>query len=231
MSAGQSILGHIPSRIKVGSWNVAACKDVERDIGAWFVEGKGIDQKLAGLDVSDGIEEDHSQDGIESVSAQEERRRKKHSTLPLNDTGTIAGGGDIDLYVLGLQEVVELSSAKEYLTRVYADPSTALKWKAAMIAALPAGYQLVSEQQLSGLLMLIYASPDLAPTISSVSSVAVGTGFFGIFGKQRRRNYQDSTWRNNTPCFCQLPSGLWNRFCTSGTKMLGRHADTKQDPF
>lgn len=171
-------------KIKVGSWNVAACKDVERDIGGWFVEGKGIDQKLAGLDISDGIGQDHSQAGLESVGEQEERRTKKHSTLPLNDKGTIIGGGDIDLYVLGLQEVVELSSAKEYLTRVYTDPSTTLKWKAAMIAALPAGYQLVSEQQLSGLLMLIYASPDLAPTISSVSSVAVGTGFFGYLGNK-----------------------------------------------
>jgi phosphatidylinositol-bisphosphatase len=171
-------------KIKVGSWNVAACKNVERDIGDWFVKGKGIDQKLAGLDVTDGIEEDHSQDGIESIRAQEERQRKKHSTLPLNDTGNIIGGGDIDLYILGLQEVVELSSAKEYLTRVYTDPSTALKWKAAMIAALPAGYQLVSEQQLSGLLMLIFASPDLAPAVSSVSSVAVGTGFLGYLGNK-----------------------------------------------
>ena len=221
-------------KIKVGSWNVAACKHVERDIGAWFVEGKGIDQKLAGLDVSDSIQEDHSQAGIESVRAQEERQTMKHSTLPLNDEGTITGGGDIDLYVLGLQEVVELSSAKEYLTRVYTDPSTALKWKAAMIAALPAGYQLVSEQQLSGLLMLIYASPDLAPTINSVSSVAVGTGFLGYLGNKGAVTTRIVLGETTRLVFinCHLASGTGSahlgRRCWDVTQILSR---THFDPI
>jgi phosphatidylinositol-bisphosphatase len=221
-------------KIKVGSWNVAACKDVERDIGGWFVEGKGIDRRLAGLDVSDGIEEDQSQADIESVGAQEERQRKKHSTLPLNETGTITGGADIDLYVLGLQEVVELSSAKEYLTRVYTDPSTALKWKAAMIAALPAGYQVVSEQQLSGLLMLIYASPDLAPTISSVSSVAVGTGFLGYLGNKGAITTRIVLGETTRVVFvnCHLASGTGSahldRRCWDVTQVLNR---THFDPI
>jgi phosphatidylinositol-bisphosphatase len=221
-------------RIKVGSWNVAACKDVERDIGGWFVEGKGIDKNLAGLQVSDGIEDDHSQAGVESIKDQEERRTRKHSTLPLNDEGTITGGSDIDLYVLGLQEVVELSSAKEYLTRVYTDPSTALKWKAAMIAALPAGYQLVSEQQLSGLLMLIYASPELAPTISSVSSVAVGTGFLGYLGNKGAITTRIVLGETTRLVFvnCHLASGIGSahleRRCWDVTQILSR---THFDPI
>jgi hypothetical protein len=166
-------------RIKVGSWNVAACKDVERDIGGWFVEGRGIDQRLAGLQLAEDTEESHY---VESVEAQEARRKKKHSTLPLNDPGIITGGDDIGIYAIGLQEVVELSSAKEYIGRVYTDPWPAIKWKKAMENALPEGYELVSEQQLSGLLLLVYASPEIAPTISSVSSVAVGTGFLGYLG-------------------------------------------------
>lgn len=171
-------------KIKVGTWNVAACKDVEKDVGGWFVEGKGIDKKLAGLENFDGFEDDQSQDGIESVKDQEERRKEKRSTLPIHDEGTIHGREHVDLYVLGLQEVVDLTYLNNYLTRVYTDPSTALKWKAAMIAALPAGYQLVSEQQLSGLLLLIYASPDLTPAISSVSSVGVGTGALRVIGNK-----------------------------------------------
>ncbi len=221
-------------RIKVGSWNVAACKDVERDVGGWFVRGKGIDKNLAGLQISDAIEDEHSQASVESVTAQEERRAKKQSTLPLNDEGTITGGGDIDLYVLGLQEVVELSSAKEYLTRVYTDPSTALKWKAAMIAALPAGYQLVSEQQLSGLLMLIYASPYLAPSISSVSSVAVGTGFLGYLGNKGAVTTRIVLGETTRLVFvnCHLASGTGSahleRRCWDVTQILSR---TRFDPI
>jgi inositol polyphosphate 5-phosphatase INPP5B/F len=221
-------------RIKVGSWNVAACKGVERDIGGWFVGGKGIDRNLAGLQVSDEIEDNHSQDDIESIREQEERRTKKQSTLPLNDEGMVTGGRDIDLYVIGLQEVVELSSAKEYLTRVYTDPSTALKWRTAMVAALPAGYQLVSEQQLSGLLMLIYASPELAPTISSVSSVAVGTGILGYLGNKGAIATRIVLGETTRLVFinCHLASGTGpanlERRCWDVTQILSR---THFDPI
>lgn len=212
-------------RIKVGSWNVAACKDVERDIGGWFVEGRGIDQRLAGVQLAADTEESHY---VESVEAQEARRKKKHSTLPLNDPGIITGGDDIGIYAIGLQEVVELSSAKEYIGRVYTDPWPAIKWKKAMENALPEGYELVSEQQLSGLLLLVYASPEIAPTISSVSSVAVGTGFLGYLGNKGAVTTRIVLGETTRLVFvnCHLASGTGpanlDRRCWDVTQILTR---------
>src|SRR5271168_4878905 len=44
-------------KIKVGSWNVAAIKGTERDLGAWFVDGlgvKGLSEDPAGLAAESG---------------------------------------------------------------------------------------------------------------------------------------------------------------------------------
>ncbi|KAH7360926.1 Endonuclease/exonuclease/phosphatase [Rhexocercosporidium sp. MPI-PUGE-AT-0058] len=171
-------------RIKIGTWNVAACPGTEKDLGGWFVDGKGIDKRLAGLKIADGITKDKSQDNVESVGAQEERWSKKDSSIPKDDEGTIAGGEEIGIFVLGLQEVVDLNSAREYIGRVYTDPEPTAKWRKAMMDGLPAGYVLVTEQQLSGLLLFIFASPTIAPTISSVSTVSVGTGIMGYLGNK-----------------------------------------------
>lgn len=171
-------------RIKIGTWNVAACPGTERDLGGWFVDGKGVDKRLAGLRVKEGIEKDRSQDHVESVGAQEERWTKKVSSIPKDDEGTIPGGEDIGIFVLGLQEVVDLTSAREYIGRVYTDPEPTAKWRKAMTDGLPPGYVLIAEQQLSGLLLFIFASPSIAPTISSVSTVSVGTGIMGYLGNK-----------------------------------------------
>lgn len=171
-------------KIKIGTWNVAACPGVEKDIGGWFIDGKGIDSKLVGAEVADRVDADGSQDHIESLKGQEGRRSKNHSSIPLNDKGTIAGGSDIGLYVLGLQEVVDIGSAKEYISKLYTDPAPLAKWKAALESSLPKGYSLVSAQQLSGILLLIYASPEIAPSISSVSSIPIGTGVMGYLGNK-----------------------------------------------
>jgi len=171
-------------RVKIGSWNVAACPGTEKDLAGWFVEGKGIDKRLAGLQVAEGIEDNGSQEYIESVDAQEARWKKKQSTIPRGDEGTIAGGDDIGIYVLGLQEVVDLTSAREYIGRVYTDPEPTAKWRKALTDSIPPGYVLISEQQLSGLLLFIFASPTIAPTISSVSTVSVGTGIMGYLGNK-----------------------------------------------
>jgi phosphatidylinositol-bisphosphatase len=170
-------------KIKIGSWNVAACPGTEKDLGAWFVDGKGVDETLTGLESPEGTKDENPHE-IESVADQEARRSKKASTVPLGDTGTITGGEDVGLYVLGLQEVVELSSATQYIGRVYTDSTPLTKWKNALVSSLPRGYKLVAEQQLSGLLILIAASPTIAPTISSVSSVSVGTGVMGYLGNK-----------------------------------------------
>jgi len=171
-------------KIKIGCWNVAACPGTEKDLAGWFAEGKGVDKHLAGLQVSTEIKDNHSQDHIESLEHQEARRTKKESTIPYGDKGTIVGGDNIGIYVLGLQEIVDLASTKEYIGKVYTDSGPTNKWRKALTDAIPEGYGLVSEQQLSGLLLLIYASPAVYPTITSVSTVTVGTGIMGYLGNK-----------------------------------------------
>jgi phosphatidylinositol-bisphosphatase len=165
-------------RIKIGTWNVAAKKGTEKDVGGWFVRGQGVEEKLAGLDISS-----EAQDARESVDHQEARQSRRHTTIPKNDAGSLPGGKEIGLYVLGVQEVVDVSSTTEALRR-YTDPSPANKFKDSISAALPPGYSLVAEQQLIGLLLLIYASPSVAPDIKSVSTTSVGTGVMGYMGNK-----------------------------------------------
>ncbi|CAK4033126.1 related to inositol polyphosphate 5-phosphatase ocrl-1 [Lecanosticta acicola] len=177
-------------RIKVGTWNVAAYKGAEKDVGGWFVQGKGLAERLTGLNINTEEERTPKED----VSEQEERYQSKKSALPAGDQGSLPtlpagdqsslpGNEDVGLYVLGLQEVVDISSATEAL-RPYTDPSVATRWKEAMEAALPAGYKLVAEQQLIGLLLLVYAAPDVAKDVKSVSTTSVGTGLMGYMGNK-----------------------------------------------
>ncbi|KAI9712876.1 MAG: hypothetical protein M1812_006745 [Candelaria pacifica] len=175
-------------RIKVGTWNVASLSGTEKDIEGWFVDGKGVSASLAGLDLdpthgNTSTERNGSEPEVESVAEQEARRTKKHSTIPKNDQGALPGGEEIGLYALGLQEVVDISSATEAL-RPYTDPAVSRKWRYAVGNALPRGYELVAEQQLIGLLLLVYASPKVAPMVSSVSTTSVGTGVMGYMGNK-----------------------------------------------
>ncbi|KAK4501230.1 hypothetical protein PRZ48_007037 [Zasmidium cellare] len=163
-------------RIKVGSWNVAAFKGTEKDVGGWFVGGRGVAEGLTGLNIDDPRER-------EEVAEQENRYERGESTIPIGDSGNLPKDDEVGLYFLGLQEVVDVNSASEAL-RPYTDPSAANKWKDAMKAALPEGYQLVAEQQLIGMLLLIYAAPDVAKDIKSVSTTSVGTGLMGYMGNK-----------------------------------------------
>ncbi|KAL8825428.1 MAG: hypothetical protein Q9170_007795 [Blastenia crenularia] len=169
-------------RIKIGTWNVAALHGTEKDIGSWFVGGKGISESLTVLSFGEKGEAAHKED-LEDVGHQEARRSKKGPTTPLNDPGLIPGGEDVGLYVLGLQEIVDISSATEAL-KPYNDPHPSRKWKNAVEAALPEEYVKIAEQQLVGLYMVIYAAPTIAPTISSVSTTSVGTGLMGYMGNK-----------------------------------------------
>lgn len=157
-------------KIKVGSWNVAGLKGVEQDVGGWFVGGKGIEESLVGMDIT--------KEQRESVVHQEARRSKVAPTIPHNDVKVLPGDEEVGIYALGLQEVVDITSATEAL-RPFTDPSVAKRWKAAVGAAMPAGYQLVAEQQLIGLLLLVYVSPEVHPQIKAVSTTSVGTGLMG----------------------------------------------------
>jgi phosphatidylinositol-bisphosphatase len=179
-------------RIKIGTWNTAAYKGAVKDVGGWFVDGKGVAEALAGLKIGDPSQVHHGGDEIpdqtglearEDVAEQEARYERKKSTVPVNDPGSIPGGDDIGLYALGLQEVVDINSVSEAL-RPFTDPSIAKKWKVEMEKSLPKGYTLVAEQQLLGLLLLIYAAPDIASEVRSVSTTSVGTGLGGYMGNK-----------------------------------------------
>ena len=174
-------------KVKVGTWNVASLSGTEKDVGGWFVDGKGVSESLSGLNIKDdGKSRNNSHSGspdIESVASQEKRRSKKRPTIPKHDPGLIPGGDEVGLYVLGLQEIVDISSVTEAL-RPYSDTLPGRKWKQAVAEALPNGYQQVAEQQLIGLFLVIYASPEIAPIISSVSTTSVGTGLGGYMGNK-----------------------------------------------
>ncbi len=168
-------------KVKVGTWNVAALSGTEMDVGAWFVAGKGVkglDEDLSGVSGEDQASAASGEGNIESIEDQELRRTKKKATIPKNDVPAVAAGEDIGLYVLGLQEIVDISSASEAL-RPFADPTPGKKWKTAVKESLPQGYENVAEQQMSGLFLLVYASPEIAASIGSVSSTSVGTGLMG----------------------------------------------------
>lgn len=152
-------------RVKVGTWNVAASPGTDKDLASWFVEGRGVDPKLATLSPS-----------VYNNSAA--------TSDPDGDSVQLVGGDKIGLYVLGLQEAADLYGPGIYLRPYSGVEDAKAKWKTALQEALPAGYEFVSCSQLAGLLLLVYASPEVAPTISNVSSTTVGTGLMGLLGNK-----------------------------------------------
>ncbi|KAK4118184.1 DNase I-like protein [Parathielavia appendiculata] len=158
-------------RIKVGTWNVAACPGTDKDLARWFVDGEGLDPALG---------------SSKPTSHKETQGREDQDGSPGVDApGFLAEDDKIGLYVLGLQEVNILTAPSQYMTWIYAaDDSTAGKWKAALEAGLPDGYQLVACEQLAGMLLLVYASPQIAPRISNISTSVVGAGALGYLGNK-----------------------------------------------
>ncbi|KAG8159148.1 hypothetical protein KVR01_010809 [Diaporthe batatas] len=154
-------------RLKIGSWNVAACPGTDKDLAAWFVDGKGLDGNLA----SPGLFQNPA------IKTQD----PEAAGSPSPASARVVGGDKIDLYILGLQEVVTLNPVTQY---VYSDTNPTDKWRLALEAALPEGYQFIGSEQMSGLLLLMYASPDLTPCIGHISTKAVGTGVGGWFGNK-----------------------------------------------
>ncbi|KZL85856.1 type ii inositol- -trisphosphate 5-phosphatase [Colletotrichum incanum] len=162
-------------RVKIGTWNVAACPGTDKDLASWFVDGYGLDTTLSKLDVSD-------HDTVETKPPP--ATKKGSDDQDPNASVHLVGGDKIGLYVLGLQEIVDLNMARDYMNRMSSDPAPMKKWKEALEEAMPEGYELVAAEQMSGLLLLAYASPEVAPTVSNVSTVSVGTGLFGYLGNK-----------------------------------------------
>ncbi|KAL2152263.1 hypothetical protein VTH82DRAFT_5447 [Thermothelomyces myriococcoides] len=158
-------------RIKVGTWNVAACPGTDKDLARWFVDGEGLDPSL-GSTKPPGNDGEGGRGDFDGPSDGE-------PPIELTERGKIG------LYVLGLQEVNDLTAPGQYMPWIYsAEASNMGKWKAALEAALPPDYQLVVAEQLAGLLLLAYASPEIAPTISNVSTNSVATGALGYLGNK-----------------------------------------------
>lgn len=198
-------------KIKIGTWNVASISGTEKDLGPWFIGGygvKGLSQDLAGLAVETQPDGSYNHHDIESVEQQEARVAKKKTTLPKVDVPAVEHDEDIDLYVLGLQEVIDVSSMTEAV-KPFTDPNPAKKWKKALKGSLPPGYEKIAEQQLLGLLVLIYASPQLAPTINSVSTSSVGTGLMGYLGNKGAVSVRLMVGETTRMCFvnCHLAAG------------------------
>ncbi|PGH05270.1 hypothetical protein AJ80_08378 [Polytolypa hystricis UAMH7299] len=168
-------------RVKIGSWNVAALSETEDDLRHWF---RGSSSQPRQRD-SNGYQDNGATTAERTVGYGEGEAVRDGPQADASETRTsnkvMSGGDDVDIYVLGLQEIVDVTSPSEAL-RPYVDPAPSIRWKRAVEDALPAGYKLVSSQQLVGLLLLIYASPPIE--VSSVSSAAVGTGLMGYMGNK-----------------------------------------------
>ncbi|CAK7565410.1 MAG: hypothetical protein SEPTF4163_003327 [Sporothrix epigloea] len=169
-------------RVKVGTWNVAACPGTDHDLAAWFVNGEGVDSQLSnvlGASSNGALEQDAS-----TLDATVEDELEGGGQGPA--AVRVIGNDKVGLYVLGLQEVVDLNMASQYVSRVYADtPAPVLeRWRTALSRALPAGYVSVATEQMSGLLLLVYASPEIACMVSHASTSAVGTGLLGMLGNK-----------------------------------------------
>ncbi|KAI1299502.1 type II inositol-1,4,5-trisphosphate 5-phosphatase [Xylaria venustula] len=169
-------------RIKIGTWNVAGCPGTDKDLASWFVEGDGLEPRLTGL-AKLNLSENSIETGPINVSHQAsgESDQPGPPSDPEEPTVRVVGGDDVGLYVLGLQEIVNLNSVHQSL---YSDPGAVAKWQDALEAALPRGYTRIACQQLVGLLLLIYASPEVAATISNESTVSTGTGLLGYMGNK-----------------------------------------------
>ena len=201
-------------RVKIGTWNVAAMAGTDIDLGPWFIGGYGVHglaQGLSGLSTEDHGEDDSDSDNqIESVADQEARvaRSKKPVTVPLNDQPAAAHHDQVDLYVLGLQEVIDVTSMTEAI-KPYTDPNPAKKWKRSLRRALPKGYRKIVHEQLLGLLILVFASPELAPQIRSVSATSIGTGLMGYLGNKGAVSVRMLVGETTKMCFinCHLAAG------------------------
>ncbi|KAF3480739.1 inositol polyphosphate 5-phosphatase OCRL-1 [Arthroderma uncinatum] len=168
-------------RVRVGSWNVAALPGPEEDIKRWLIQELGD----KGKDSASDRAAEKGNDGVECAGEGGSTRNEPgDSNVQSPSSGSFEAYNDgPDLYILGLQEIVDVSSATEAL-RPYVDPAPSARWNNALRDALPSGYTCVSSRQLVGMLLLFYAAPSLGPHISSVSSTSIGTGFMGYTGNK-----------------------------------------------
>ena len=169
-------------RIKVGTWNVASLA-VERDIREWIREYEDSE----GSSLASGSTRNSSKDvGSQGCKSIDERLGEAGRTLGglgiIPDSEANEKGRGVDIYVLALQEIVDVNAPENYLRPT--DPKIPLSWKAHVQASLPTGYTLIASPQLIGILTLVCVSPRIQHLISSVSTSTVGTGLMGYVGNK-----------------------------------------------
>jgi phosphatidylinositol-bisphosphatase len=103
--------------------------------------------------------------------------------LSSEDLGAwLLGGGDTDLYVIGLQEV-DLS-AEAFLLNESTRESL---WTASVESCLlnrPVSYRRVAVKQMVGILLCVYARSDWFNVIRDVSVDSAGCGILGMMGNK-----------------------------------------------
>lgn len=89
--------------------------------------------------------------------------------------------GPCDLYMLGFQEVQVLAGVDAVRT----DTNRGVRWRAAVARVLePLGLFMVTERQLVGILILVFAKLLHKPFLSEVAVTCVGTGFLNTLGNK-----------------------------------------------
>ncbi|KAK6342190.1 hypothetical protein TWF730_001669 [Orbilia blumenaviensis] len=85
------------------------------------------------------------------------------------------------IHVICLQEVVDVTAPENFIRSV--DEAVQKRWKDEIQIALPE-YRCLIVQQLVGVLLFVYVSPDIAAQITTPSSTSVGTGLMGYMGNK-----------------------------------------------
>ncbi|KAK6330641.1 hypothetical protein TWF718_002838 [Orbilia javanica] len=116
----------------------------------------------------------------------ENKEPKAVQIAPARDSfqvrGTSQAAGPLNcIHVICLQEVVDVTAPENFIRSV--DEAVQKRWKEEIQAALPE-FRCLLIQQLVGVLMFVYVSPDIAPQITTPSSTSVGTGLMGYMGNK-----------------------------------------------
>ncbi|KAF3910498.1 Synaptojanin-1 [Arthrobotrys entomopaga] len=85
------------------------------------------------------------------------------------------------IHVICLQEVVDVTAPENFIRS--GDGAVQKRWQDAIQAALPE-YRCLLAQQLVGILMFVYVSPDIASQVTSPCVTSVGTGLMGYMGNK-----------------------------------------------
>ena len=182
-----------PTRItiQVATWNIGNNPGTEAELSRWLdLQGDVLEQipsptgdrKKAGRRSSETTE-------VESVKDISDKDTAQGSTEAEGSQDEAHPSGQdkrrserrVDLYVLGLQEVVDISSPTAVMRN---DPTAIGRWRDAASKALPSDVRLILDVQLMGLLLLVYAVPGLSEHITSASATSVGTGLMGYLGNK-----------------------------------------------